>query len=250
MGCYDSPTFVRVWLDALGRVAFDFGKGAAPYNPTEIFYKPYEGNTGSTYDDRISIYTYGGLTVFEGYYPDWVRNEAGEKIGGLADLVEYFDGLGIGQPSGGGSGGITPEQLNTILQGYVTKTEYNTLVQRVLILEQSAGYTQVDTPVVDVSNITSNSALVSWGAVDDATGYELYLNATDASPIATLQADQLSYQLSGLTPQTPYTPAVKALAILPFLPSDLGIKEFTTQSGQQPGNTNIFPLTFPFQFAS
>lgn len=251
MACYGTLQQVRVWLDDLGQLAINSGRGTVYADPELGVPKYLDYGDDVDENDRVSLVISG--TPYYGFQdlpPSLVRNEAGEKIGGIDAIKAYFDSLGIGQPSGGTGGGITPEQLNTILQGYVPITVFNALEARVEILEQNAGYTQLDTPVVTSSNTTANSALLSWSAIANASGYEVYRNQTDLMPIATLTADQLNYPLTGLTAQTQYTPAVKALGELPYLDSDLGTTQFTTQQGGGAGNINNLPFILPFQFAS
>lgn len=107
-----------------------------------------------------------------------------------------------------------------------------------------AGQTQLAAPEPVASNITSSSITISWPAVPNATVYEVRRNNIPQTGV-----QGTTFVDSGLSPDTQYQYIVIAKA-QGYIDSPQGIVNATTQSGQQPGNTNIFPLKFPFQFAS
>lgn len=332
MACY-SLQIAKVWKDETGVIYIDTRNSAVPANPELCVPKYTRGITGSLYDDEVSLIVSGTpYWGFQSFKPDAIRKQDGSYLYGNAkqtidDVKAYFTELGIGQPSGG-TGGITPEQLNTILEGYVTKEEYDTQISFIL---SQLGITKLDTPALTSDTPTSNSVNITIGSVVNGQVYELFRNGVSVytgaagtvpqtglasnteytytaqvtadgyapSDLATLlvttqqgQQTQLAtpqpvasnvtansltiswpaipnatiYEVrrnnipqtgvigttfndSGLTPSTQYQYIVIAKA-QGYIDSAQGIVSATTQSGQQPGNTNIFPLTFPFQFAS
>ena len=104
--------------------------------------------------------------------------------------------------------------------------------------------TQLAAPAPVASNITSISITITWPAVPNATVYEVRRNNIPQTGV-----QGTTFVDSGLNPDTQYQYIVIAKA-QGYIDSPQGIVSATTQAGQQPGNTNIFPLKFPFQFAS
>jgi hypothetical protein len=216
-------------------------------NLASFGYRPITNLYGLTDGNQIQFTVYG-KEVLTKFFVWQVCDENGEQIapdGSLVTFKAYWDSEGFGQSFGGG---MTEEQVQALIAAAISPLQLRvTLLEaRVTVLEENAGYTQLDTPTPTVSNVTYNSATAAWPAVTNSDSYDVYLNGELLG-----NATALTYPLTGLDESTPYSVGVVAVGTLPYLDSEAGEYDFNTPAqGGGGGNINVFPLTFPFQFAS
>ena len=98
--------------------------------------------------------------------------------------------------------------------------------------EEDVEATQLDTPVLTVSDITSNSATISWEEISGAGSYHLIVTDSEETAVYdnTLEG-QTSVGIDNLSPSTVYKVACTAIPsdTQLYSQSETGYKEFTTE---------------------
>ena len=98
--------------------------------------------------------------------------------------------------------------------------------------EEDVEATQLDTPVLTVSDITSNSATISWEEISGAGSYHLIVTDSEETAVYdnTLEG-QTSVGIDNLSPSTAYKVACTAIPsdTQLYSQSETGYKEFTTE---------------------
>ena len=69
----------------------------------------------------------------------------------------------------------------------------------------------LETPVLTIENVTETSAMLTWTAVEGASGYALDIQGPDGYS-ETAEPEETEYELTGLEPETGYSARIMALA--------------------------------------
>lgn len=232
MGC--ETGIVKVY-EQNGLIVIEARGNTSPVNPSLVI--PVYTDKPDAYQDRVSIVISGANWInLTNIAPDLIRDENGDllitepRVQTVADVRAYFEELGVGQ----GGGSFDPNN-------YYPKDVIDEMFAEVYAL---IGVTPLDTPVGAFSNTTANSTTLTLTPVANATTYEFKRNGS----VVQMGPSNILND-TGLSPSTQYsyTWVAKGAGYANSLP---GSGSVTTQSGGGGTNTNIFPLIFPFQFAS
>jgi hypothetical protein len=217
----------------------------------EAFGLQYQNVPYSRANDTVAITYFGRVVVSNRRIDDFV-DESGDIVSPdveLGVLLDYFTSIGLGVQTGGSvdlSNYYTKQQVDA---GFVLKSVYNAdiaaIQARLTALENGIPPpVRLATPQPVQTAVSDTTATFAWQAIQNATSYEI---SKDGEVITTVTT--LSYQASGLSPETEYEFGVSAIAS-GYLQSEVGAVLITTDETPtpQPGN-NQFPYTFPFTLA-
>jgi gliding motility-associated-like protein len=108
-----------------------------------------------------------------------------------------------------GSSLTVPADINAVY--YATVTDNNTGCGTITVPALIKLYPQLAAPVVTVGTITSTSLTFNWGAVQDATGYQVSIDNGQTFITPSSGSTGLSHTITGLQPNQKVTILVQAL---------------------------------------
>lgn len=106
-----ADSIIKVYSGTNGKIVIDKGNGKfGSASPSNINVRYVTGVPFSIYGGRVFLSVTGDVSLgFSDVYPDIIRDQAGDKIGGgdaqtIDEVEAYFDELGISSNTGGGTG--------------------------------------------------------------------------------------------------------------------------------------------------
>ena len=215
-GTYTAPDGRHAWnasmaMDAQGNIGMGYTSMSGPSTPSTVFVSSY-------YTGRMSTDPLGTMTVMEGLIANGDAKIPGTRYGDYSKMDV--------DPSDGSTFWFINEYMNSGRRGVVGAFQ----------LQAGPPDTEAPTDPTNLvaSNITSNSATLSWNASSDNVGVVSYTISIDGNSVGS--SATTTFDVTGLTELTLYNASVNAVDAAGNVSGD-ATTSFTTleDNGGTPG---------------
>ncbi|GGG15829.1 hypothetical protein GCM10011344_15520 [Dokdonia pacifica] len=209
-GTYTAPDGRHAWnasmaMDAQGNIGMGYTSMSGPNTPSTVFVSSY-------YTGRMSTDPLGTMTVMEGLIANGDAKIPGTRYGDYSKMDV--------DPSDGSTFWFINEYMNSGRRGVVGAFQ----------LQAGPPDTEAPTDPTNLvaSNITSNSATLSWNASSDNVGVVSYTISIDGNSVGS--SATTTFDVTGLTELTLYNASVNAVDAAGNVSGD-ATTSFTTLEG-------------------